>query len=538
MAYMLNATYPGPRRGSKPVRLDKWLAGQLADAGYSRGRVRVLIESGAVKVDGVVVTVARHALTAGVRVTVDTPQKADDTAHTITPSNGPLEVVYADEHLAVIDKPAGLTTHPAPSVQGETVVHRLLHHFPQVAQVAAQAGLDPQRPGIVHRLDRDTSGLMVVALSMAAQTRLAKAFAGREVHKVYLALVRGHTDLDETEVQAPIGRDPQSRVRMAVDGGAARPAKSTVRTLWRSPEGSTPVSLVAVRIFTGRTHQVRVHMAHLGHPLVGDGTYADHATAKRSPRMLLHAARLGVDHPVTGTPLAFASTPPEIFFEVAAQCVKRPVRLGIVGMPGSGKSALLRLLAERDVPTFSADAEVARLYEHGADGWQELHRRWGERFAPYDGPVDKRALFAAMQDDPRVRREVESFVHPLVRHALGGFYTEHAQASVVAAEIPLLFEAGFADDVDVVAGVQAGEARLQRLQARGMDADTAAALDGWQWPEAKKLASCDHVVDNTGDEAALAREADRLLEQLQTSRQDDARTLRNDLHALCTGPLI
>ncbi len=208
---------------------------------------------------------------------------------------GPVSVVHEDENLLIVDKPAGLIVHPGSGVSGGTLVNRLLHHRPGIAGVGSA-----ERPGIVHRLDAGTSGVLAVACSDGAYRRLSRAFAEREVDKVYLAVVYGRPEPPQGEITLPIGRDPAVRTRMAVvsESRGGRPAVSRYRLL----AGTAGVSLLELEILTGRTHQIRVHCKAIGHPLVGDPTYGEarwrslepsmRRPLREFPRPALHALRL------------------------------------------------------------------------------------------------------------------------------------------------------------------------------------------------------------------------------------------------------
>jgi 23S rRNA pseudouridine1911/1915/1917 synthase len=213
-----------------------------------------------------------------------------------------LDVVYEDEHLMVINKPAGLVVHPAPGHAADTMVNALLAYRPAVT--AADA--DPARPGIVHRLDRDTSGLLVVAATRAAQDALQATFKSRRVAKIYLALVFGTVELERAAIEAPLGRDPRQRQRMAVLTEGGRAARTNYAVRERLP-GAT---LLEAGLITGRTHQIRVHLASIGHPVVGDRVYGPRRQAIVAPRQMLHAWRLELAHPITGAPLAFEAPLP------------------------------------------------------------------------------------------------------------------------------------------------------------------------------------------------------------------------------------
>jgi 23S rRNA pseudouridine1911/1915/1917 synthase len=286
-----------PRHGT---RLDRSLVEMVPE--FSRNYLQQLIELGAVMVNGSVTSKASQRIKAGDALSVElrpTPQ-----SQAFKPENIPLEVLFQDEHILVINKPAGLVVHPAPGNWSGTLLNALLAFDPQSAQMP--------RAGIVHRLDKDTSGLMVVARSRTAMDRLVKAIAARLVSRQYLALgMHSWKGSREATVDAPIGRDPRNRLRMAVVDLQSAPgklAKTDFILLKNSPLGC----LVRCILHTGRTHQIRVHMASLGHPLVADITYGGVPVAPMN-RQALHAVRLAFEHPVTGAALWFECQPPPDF---------------------------------------------------------------------------------------------------------------------------------------------------------------------------------------------------------------------------------
>jgi 23S rRNA pseudouridine1911/1915/1917 synthase len=270
--------------------------------GMSRAAARAVIVAGGLTRDGVVVTVPRAPLAAGA-VLEFTPGPGPAPLRAAAVAFG---VLYEDGHLAVIDKPAGLVTHPGAGESGPTLAAGVLHRWPSVHGVGAE-----DRWGIVHRLDRDTSGLLVVALDAAAERGLRTAIKEHRVVREYLALVHGIPAAPSGTVDAPLGRDPMRPTRMRVDP-AGRPARSH----YRVEEAFGGMTLLRVTLETGRTHQIRVHLGAIGLPVAGDRVYG---RAAGSPRTFLHAARLAFEHPVTGVPIEVMSPlPPDLAAVLAA----------------------------------------------------------------------------------------------------------------------------------------------------------------------------------------------------------------------------
>lgn len=287
------------------VRVDRAVA---LLTGVSRSIASGLVANGRVYVDGTAVATRSFALGAGTVLRIDLPPGGAD-ALEVDP-DVVFDVVYEDEELVVVDKPAGLVVHPGAGRSRGTLASGLLARYPDLAQMGDVS--DPQRPGIVHRLDRGTSGLLVVARTEDAYRSLVGQLAARTVARRYLGLVAGHVEEDRGVVEAPIGRSARTPTRMAVSAqGRDARTRYTVLHRYREPLAAT---LLALALDTGRTHQIRVHMAAVGHPVVGDEAYGRPGRVGGSllepGRLFLHAAELGFDHPATGAKVRWTSPLP------------------------------------------------------------------------------------------------------------------------------------------------------------------------------------------------------------------------------------
>ncbi|HEX8804199.1 MAG TPA: RluA family pseudouridine synthase [Acidimicrobiales bacterium] len=281
-------------------RLDRVVA---LVTGCSRTEAAALVDEGAVALGGRPVTVRSHRVSEGDLLDVDAPAPTGPVELEPDPSV-PVPLVHEDPDLLVVDKPAGLVVHPGAGRDAGTLVHGLLARFPEIRHVG-----QPDRPGIVHRLDRGTSGLLLVARSDAAYEALVAALAARRVDRRYRALVWGRVDSPTGMVDAPVGRSARDRTRMAVTVGG-KPARTRYEVV-RTTHEPVVVTELACKLETGRTHQIRVHLASIGHPVVGDARYGGDRPSLPCPRPWLHAEHLALDHPVTGGPLAFDSPLPD-----------------------------------------------------------------------------------------------------------------------------------------------------------------------------------------------------------------------------------
>jgi len=303
--------------GSEGRRLDAFIAERWPE--LSRAQAKRLVEGGRVLVGGAS-RKPSFALSAGDLVTVDLPEPEPST---LVPEPIPLDIVYEDGYLLIVNKPAGMTVHPAAGARKGTLVHALLHHCRDLSGIGGVL-----RPGIVHRLDKDTSGLMVVAKSDAVHRALAEQIRSRTLSRVYRALVWGYPGAESGVVEAAVGRHPTVRKKMAVVESGGKSAVTRYKVL----ERFTFLTLLEVSLETGRTHQVRTHMAHIGCPVFGDPVYGGRRKAlnslrgrllregaellRRIDRQALHAWRLSLTHPVRRRRMEFTSPPPEDFLSV------------------------------------------------------------------------------------------------------------------------------------------------------------------------------------------------------------------------------
>ena len=270
----------------------------------SRSRIQTMIKDGHALVDGRIEKPG-YKVKLGEQVTIELPERQ---VREVLPEPIPLSVIYEDPHFIVLNKPPGLVVHPAPGNYTGTLVNALLYHYGSLpSSGAGPEGNERERAGIVHRLDKDTSGVMVVARTREALSALSGQFKNRVVRKQYLALVAGVIKKGSGSVELGLGRHVKDRKKMSVHTHSAREAV----TMYIVKERYRDATLVEVEIKTGRTHQIRVHMAHVGHPVLGDRVYGGSKAAKYAERQMLHAESLSLLHPVTGHPMTFTAPPPE-----------------------------------------------------------------------------------------------------------------------------------------------------------------------------------------------------------------------------------
>lgn len=287
---------------SRGERLDRYLNAVCPD--LSRSRIQYLIRTGQVLVNYMPVSSCNHRVRTDDIISLNIPPPV---TLELEPVSMELEILYEDEHIAVINKPAGLVVHPGAGRESDTLVHGLLHHCTDLSGIGGAV-----RPGIVHRLDKDTSGIMIIAKNDLSHNALMTQFKERIVQKTYLALVKGAMKDLSGMVQTQLGRHPIHRKKIAV----VTNGKHAI-TEWHRLKHNQTASLVSIRLHTGRTHQIRVHMAHIGHPLLGDSLYGGPVTLHiegqeiKIARQMLHSHSLRIIHPISQKPMEWTSEPPE-----------------------------------------------------------------------------------------------------------------------------------------------------------------------------------------------------------------------------------
>lgn len=489
-------------------RLDQALSRRFPD--YSRAKLQKCIRDGNCKIDCQISQSPGTRLRIGQILEFDPPESQSS----IQPENGELQILYQDQDIAIICKPPHLTVHPCPSCPEHTLAHRLLTHFPQLRQQ------DGDRPGIVHRLDKDTSGLMIIALNENTRQKLIEAFASGGIHKEYLALVAGKPP-ERGECSKAIGRHPSLKTRMAIvpESHGGKPARTEWKKLWQAKDNDC--ALMQIRIHSGRTHQIRVHMADCGYPVLGDQLYAPSKTSKLAQRQMLHAWKLGLVHPGTGQSLSFLAPPPEDFYECMFQQARNMRKIVVTGNQGCGKSAFCTQLSSMGMPLISADGIVAKLYsgKSAISDWLAFHGK--DMALEANGAVKKPELLELLENSSLFRKEFEKFVHALVLDEIELFWKgENEKGSKCAvAEVPLYFEAGgperFGKDAVVVGIDCPRQMRWERIKTnRGWSKEKIANLESWQMPESQKMALCDIVIENLGSRESLNKKACELHEKL------------------------
>ncbi len=483
----------------KEDRLDKVLYRYFEQRGYSRNNIKEFIKKGFVVLNDKIVSKASTKVLYGDKIEVVIPKDKG-----IEPIEGDLDVIYEDEYLLVINKPPNLTTHPAPSCKEPTLVNILIKRYPELKT------LDKERPGIVHRLDKDTSGLMIIAKNKDVQEKLKSMFQKREIKKKYIVLVHNILRERQGEINVLMDRDHISRTKMKVYKDRGRESITRYKVI--TDDLNYNVSLVEAELLTGRTHQIRVHFSHIGHPVVGDKLYGrpkkiDNLIIKKlAKRQMLHSWYLDFIHPVTKKRLWFKVPVPEDFFRVILYISKkRPMCVAVTGGVGCGKSKVSELLSKGGYPLWSADQAVEELYKAGGAGFEHIRLNFGDKYIdPQKGCINKKKLFETMSQDQYFRQQVERIIHPLVFEHMVNFIEMNKSKNMVILEIPLLVEAGWTKEnyrgmFDIIVGIFCAEnVRNNRLkEIRGWNEEKIKQTIKWQASQRERVMVCDIIIDNS-----------------------------------------
>ncbi len=283
-------------------RLDAFIAKKIP--GISRSKVRRLIESGNVLVDGRVQK-PRHRVSPGEKIALEIPPEPESVTK---PQKIPLNIIYEDEHLMIVNKPAGMVTHPAETAKENTLVNALLGYTDKLSTING-----PHRRGIIHRLDKDTTGVLIIARTDEAHLHLARQISGRKIKRIYRTLVMGSVEPEEGEINVPVGRHGTERVKMSVKFVNGREAVTLYKIIKKFRTGKEVFSYLKVSLKTGRTHQIRVHFSSIGHPVCGDPKYGRKSPYINMARQALHAEEAGFIHPASGESVSFRAPLPEDF---------------------------------------------------------------------------------------------------------------------------------------------------------------------------------------------------------------------------------
>ncbi len=476
---------------NKKERLDSFLAKQ---ADISRVQAKKAIEAELCLVNG-------QTTKADYKVRIDDNISYSPLIITneLEAEEGSLNILYQDKDYVIIDKPPNLTVHPAPSQETGTLVHILLSHFPQIRE------MEGLRPGIVHRIDKDTSGILVIALHEKARRLLSDLFTNREIKKEYLALVH-NIPKEEDIIELPIGRHESQKTKMAVKKNG-KYALTEYKRIFVDVEKN--YALLAVRIHTGRTHQIRVHLSHSGFPLWGDKTYTarliqevPQALQYIAQRQMLHAWKIQFIQPITKKEINITCPIPEDMENCLARLKEKTQRYIITGNIASGKSTTLNILKEEGFNTFSADEYVKTLY--GKDGAATflLRRIFGEELAPQNKGVNKEILLKLLKD--KIEKEkIENIIHSLVYQAMLEFFANCEQRGIkkAFAEVPLFFEnKNFIIDKEkykVITVWVEEKVRQERLESRNWTQEKIDFLESQQLNIEDKKQKSDILIENS-----------------------------------------
>ena len=502
-------------------RLDNVL--KTFNSELSRANIQKYIKDSQCYVDNKIIIDVNYRLKLGQNVKLNIVNYDNN----ISEIDGKIDIILEDKDFIVCNKPANITVHPCPSCKEPTFVQMLIANFP------IMRNMQGQRPGIVHRIDKETSGLLLVALTEKARMYFVDAFSNRTIHKEYLALVYGKIK-ESGECTKKIGRNPVIKTKMAVidmqNGG--KPAYTSWKRLWVS--NNDKISLVKVRILTGRTHQIRVHLAHLGHPIVGDKLYATGLDKSLANRQMLHAFNLEFVHPSTNKPIKCFCHPPNEFVSCMVNYCKQLKRIVVTGGVGCGKSTMIKYFKEQGFPCISADEIVKEIYLNKGEAYQWLSRNYGDEFIINKG-VNREKLFNKMVLDDDFKNMYLKMIHDIVFGQIQEFWDtqEKLDREIAIAEIPLYFEGGWQNLYNpkpLSIGVFCNENICnERFKLANRNIERMSILQSWQIQNSRKKKYCDFVFDNSGSIDNLKIFLNKVIKQVRDENLHNKDALEKDI---------
>lgn len=494
---------------SFPIRLDVLLRSLLNNKGFSREKIKYYIQKQHVLVNGTVCTTASKKIHEHDDIRIHIPEESS----MLCEEEGDIDIMYEDEDLLLINKPHSLVVHPCTSTPTGTLLQRLLFHYPELADMGGE------RPAIVHRLDKDTTGLLIVARTEKARYGLVQAFSERTIEKYYVALVEGKTPAKGI-IESPIGRDTKNKTKMACSP-KGKYAYTEYKTLCTVASNRYPsaVSLLSIRIATGRTHQIRVHLASIGHPIIGDTLYGAKQCSFIS-RPLLHAFRIIFEHPIQKRSMEYMKMPPKDFEDAFIACATQSTKVILTGCAGSGKSTVLQYFIQEGIPCCSTDNIVESLYCKENSLWHYCRQSYGTRFLNQDDTINKHALLLAMKESPQIKKEIERVTHSFVAHAVHEFWKNHIHAPYTIVEVPLYFESeDFRKNCPagtIIAVISKEEERKKRMHSKGWDKEKIEYVVKNQYDDTYKKEHADYIIENNSTLEDLHKNCKKVKEYIYT----------------------
>ena len=507
-----------------PIRLDKFLHKLLESQGISRERIKRYIQEGHVYINAIVCTQISKKIHEKDKIDIYIPEERS----LLVGEEGTIDVIDEDPSFLVLNKPASLVVHPCTSTPHGTLLQRVLFHYPEIADMGGE------RPAIVHRLDKDTTGIILLARTEQARYTFIQAFRDRTITKSYLAFVEGHTP-EHGIIEHAIRRDPLQKTRMHISH-QGKPAYTEYKRIAVFPEGILPypVSFLHIYIATGRTHQIRVHLSSEGFPLLGDTLYGAHISFAKRP--LLHAYTLQFHHPLTGKKLFYKQRPPLDFEQTYITLSTPSTHVILTGCAGSGKSTVLQYYIDAGIPCCSADDIIEELYKEGNSIWHYFKQSYGNQFFEENGMINRAKVLNKMQISHHYKQEIERVTHSFLIEIIHSFWKRHREAPYTIIEVPLYFESTLfqkecpADIIITVSSPQ--ESRIARMRSKGWSEEKIQYILEHQYNDRYKREHADYVIDNSSDYVSLEEKSKESLSYIEQYRTHIYSTIREEYFEL------